>query len=56
MLALIYGIALAVTIRKLKFMKNQGDEEEYKKNSLIFSLAILGARNIFILSRKKCRT
>ncbi len=53
LLALVYGVSLAVTIRKLKFMKNQENEEEYKKNSMIFSLAILGARNIFIFSRKK---
>ena len=43
LLALIYAIALGLTIKKLKFMKNQGNEEEYKKSSMIFSLAILGA-------------
>ena len=43
LLALIYAVALGLTIKKLKFMQNKGSKEEYNRNSLIFSLAILGA-------------
>ncbi len=53
LLALIYAAALVISIKKLKFMGGNEDEENYSRNSMIFSLAILGARNIFIFSRKK---
>lgn len=39
---LIYAIAIALTIRKLKFMNKNNKLEEYVKNSMIFTVAILG--------------
>lgn len=42
LLVLVYGVALVISIKKLKFMNKNVDLKRYEKNSLIFSLAILG--------------
>lgn len=42
LIVLIYAVALAITIKKLKFMNKNNNSEEYARSSMIFMLAILG--------------
>ncbi len=42
LIALTYGIALAITIKELKFLKNENNPEKFNKNIIVFILAILG--------------
>ena len=42
LIALTYGIALVITVKELKFLKNENNSEKFNKNIFIFILAILG--------------